>query len=218
MIDLNSLKLYTKKISEEKFFKTADESEVDSIFSPPHKYTFEIYPSVDSENSGYNPFCRMNVEQNNKRLTFENINYSNTRAAKAIINTSKGICNVSLSNDRIYQLSGYDYSAAYPLRGNGQCLAGSNSKYLFILDKIANLSSISFFPSWNGVGDRANDFYRGWYSTSVRVKVFCDDEEIFNNEITGLVKCDRVYVVFDTYNQCHLEKINVGSAAAFANY
>ena len=107
---------------------------------------------------------------------------------------------------------------AYILRGEGQCFAYVNYKYLFILDKIANLSSISFFPSWNRAGVRANDFRGVRYATGVKVKVYCDDEEIFNGEITNLVANDRVYVTFDTYNQCHLEKINVGSASAFANY
>ena len=214
MIDLNSLKLYTKKISEEKFFETANESEIDSIFSPEHKYTFEIYPSNGVSNEAYSHLCRMNVEQNNKRLAFENIDYSNPEATKAIINTSNSICNVSLSNDGIYD----GYSVAYILRGEGQCFSYPNYKYLFILDKIANLSSISFFPSWNRYGYRANDFKGNRYAPSVRVKVYCDDEEIFNNKITGLVANDRIYVVFDTYNQCHLEKINVGSAEAFANY
>ena len=56
------------------------------------------------------------------------------------------------------------------------------------------------------------------YSTSVSVKVYCDDEVICKGNLTGLVPNDRVYVTFDKFDKCHLEKINVGSAAAFANY
>lgn len=92
------------------------------------------------------------------------------------------------------------------------------SPYAIAFDKIANLSSISFFPSWNGVGYRAEDFNAVGYSKSVNVKVYCDDEVIFNDTISGLVARDRVYVTFGKFNKCHLEKINVGSAAAFANY
>lgn len=161
--------------------------------------------------------CRLNVEQNKKRLAFENIDYSNRKASKAIINTPQGICNVKISNSGIWT-NGYDYSVAYPLRGDGQCLSMGNVPYTITFDKIANLSSISFFPSWNGHGTRAGDFKNAWYSTWVSVKVKCDDEEIFNDTISGLVKCDRVYVTFDKFNKCHLEKINVGSAEAFANY
>ena len=108
-----------------------------------------------------------------------------------------------------------------PLKSDGQCLATSSnpySVYVFALDKIANLSSISFFPSWNRYGTRGNEFKGNRYSKSVNVKVYCDDEEIFNGELSGLVPNDRVYVTFDKFNQCHLEKINVGSAEAFANY
>lgn len=217
MIDLNALKLYTKKISEKKFFETAEDSDINAIFSPAHKYTFEIYPSDNAGRNDYALLCRMNVEQNNKRLAFENIDYSKRTDSKAIINTKEGICNVSISNSQIYPSGVYDYSVAYILRGEGQCFAHVNYKYLFILDKIANLSSISFFPSWNRYGVRANEF-GDRYATGVKVKVYCDDEEIFNGEMTGLVPNDRVYVTFDKFNQCHLEKINVGSAAAYANY
>ena len=127
---------------------------------------------------------------------------------------------MSISNPGVYsETSKYDYSVAYPLRGDGQCLAWDNGiMYTFILDKIANLSSVSFFPSWNRYGTRGNNYNMLNYSTSVSVKVYCDDEEIFNGEISGLVANDRVYVTFDKFNQCHLEKINVGSAEAFANY
>ena len=76
------------------------------------------------------------------------------------------------------------------------------------------MSSISFFPAWNRYGTRGGEFKKGGYSKSVNVKVYCDDEEIFNGNLTGLVANDRVYVTFDKFNQCHLEKINVGSAAA----
>ena len=111
-------------------------------------------------------------------------------------------------------------SFAYILRGDGQCLATArnSSIYTFTLDKITNLSSVSFFPSWNRYGTRGNDFNGNRYSKSVNVKVYCDDEEIFNGDLTGLVANDRVYVTFDKFNKCHLEKINVGSAVAFANY
>lgn len=220
MIDLNALKLYTKKISEGKFIETANESEIDSIFSPAHKYTFEIYPSYCASGEPYCNLSRLNVEQDNKRLVFENIDYSKRPESKAIINTSNGVCNVSISNPAIYESwpsNGYDYSVAYPLRGEGQCFSEKTYPYTFTLDKISNLSSISFFPSWNRYGVRAREF-KNRYSTSVKVKVLCDDEEIFNGEITGLVPNDRVYVTFDKFNKCHLEKINVGSAAAFANY
>ena len=127
---------------------------------------------------------------------------------------------MTISNPGVYTtMSKYDYSVAYPLRGDGQCLAwDSGMMYTFVLDKIANLSSVSFFPSWNRYGTRAGDFINNRYSKSVNVKVKCDDEEIFNGSLTGLVPNDRVYVTFDKFNKCHLEKINVGSAAAFANY
>ena len=219
MIDLNSLKLYTKKTQEKKLFETASESDVINAFSELHKYTFEILPSASD--ADYRLLCRLNVEQNNERLSFENIDYSEYKNSTATINTKQGVCNVSISNSKIYGSRGsygWGYAAAYPLRGDGQCLATGNVPYTITFDKIANLSSISFFPSWNGVGYRAEDFKNDWYSTWVSVKVKCDDEEIFNDKISGLVKCDRVYVTFDKFNQCHLEKINVGSAEAFANY
>lgn len=220
VLKTDSLKLYKDKLETyiPDLLETADESEIKSIFSPAHKYTFEILPSASYE--GYYLLCRLNVEQNKKRLTFENIDYSNRKASKAIINTQQGVCNVSISNPGVYTvMSKYDYSVAYPLRGDGQCLAwDSGEPYTFTLDKITNLSSISFFPSWNRYGTRGNDFQGTRYSKSVNVKVYCDDEEIFNGKLSGLVPNDRVYVTFDGHNQCHLEKINVGSAEAFANY
>lgn len=223
VLKINSLKHYKDKLETyiSDLTKTVTESEVINVFSGPHKYRFEISPSASDE--GYYLLCRLNVEQNKKRLTFENIDYSNRKASKAIINTQQGVCNVSISNPGVFsETSKYDYSVAYPLRGDGQCLSwNGGTTYIFTLDKIANLSSISFFPSWNRYGTRGNDFITAFgdrYSKSVNVKVYCDDEEIFNGELSGLVPNDRVYVTFDGHNRCHLEKINVGSAEAFANY
>ena len=220
VLKTDSLKLYKDKLETyiPDLLVTASESEViETFFEKSCKYTFEISPSASDED--YYLLCRLNVEQNKKRLTFENIDYSNRKASKAIINTQQGVCNVSISNPDVYRWDGY--SVAYPLRGDGQCLATSSnpySVYTFVLDKIANLSSVSFFPSWNRYGTRGNDFKGTRYSKSVNVKVYCDDEEIFNGKLSGLVPNDRVYVTFDKFNQCHLEKINVGSAEAFANY
>lgn len=220
VLKINSLKLYKDKLETyiSDLRETATESEVINVFSELHKYRFEILPSKTRQ--GYRLLCRLNVEQNNERLSFENIDYSKHTDTTAIINTKHGVCNVSISNSTIHAARGdeWGYSVAYPLRGNGQCLAEGNVPYTITFDKIANLSSISFFPSWNGAGYRAEDFNAVGYSKSVNVKVYCDDEEIFNGEISGLVACDRVYVTFDKFNQCHLEKINVGSAEAFANY
>ena len=218
ILDTNSLKLYKDKLKNyfSDSLEYSDESEVINVFSGLHKYRFEISPSNDDW--GYYPLCRLNVEQNKKRLAFENIDYSNRKVSKAIINTKQGVCNVSISNSKIIDLSNYDYSVAYVLRGDGQCILNSKNPYTFILDKIAALSSVSFFPSWNRYGTRGNEFNGKLYSKSVNVKVYCDDEVIFNDTISGLVPNDRVYVTFDKFNQCHLEKINVGSASAFANY
>ena len=219
VLKTDSLKLYKDKLENyiSDSLETATESEVINVFSGPHKYRFEILPSISASGEGYFLLCRLNVEQNKKRLAFENIDYSKRKASKAIINTQQGVCNVSISNDGIYD-SGYDYSVAYVLRGDGQCLGTWGGElYKVELDKIANLSSISFFPSWNRYGTRGSEF-NNRYSKSVNVKVYCDDEEIFNGEISGLVANDRVYVTFDGHNRCHLEKINVGSASAFANY
>lgn len=220
ILNTNSLKLYKDKLETyiPDLLETATESDVINVFSELHKYRFEILPSTTP--AYYRLLCRLNVEQNNERLSFENIDYSKYTDTTAIINTKHGVCNVSISNSNTYGARGdeWAYSVAYLLRGNGQCLATGNEPYTITFDKIANLSSISFFPSWNGVGYRAEDFNAAGYSKSVNVKVYCDDEEIFNGEISGLVACDRVYVTFDKFNQCHLEKINVGSAAAFANY
>lgn len=220
VLKTDSLKLYKDKLENyiSNSLEYSDESEVINVFSELHKYRFEILPSTTSQ--GYRLLCRLNVEQNNERLSFENIDYSKHTDTTAIINTKHGVCNVSISNSEIYPARGdeWEYSVAYPLRGNGQCLATGNDPYTITFDKIANLSSISFFPSWNGVGYRAEDFNAVGYSKSVNVKVYCDDEEIFNGKISGLVACDRVYVTFDKFNKCHLEKFNVGSAAAFANY
>ena len=218
ILKTDSLKLYKNKLENyiSDSLEIASESEVINVFSELHKYTFEILPS--SSNNDYYPLCRLNVEQNKKRLAFENITYSSRANSKAIINTQQGVCGVSISNSKICDLSNYDYSVAYVLRGDGQCILNSKNPYTFILDKIANLSSISFFPYWNRYGTRGNEFEGKMYSTSVSVKVYCDDEEIFNGDLTGLVPNDRVYVTFDKFDKCHLEKINVGSAAAFANY
>lgn len=218
ILDTNSLKLYKNKLENyiSNSLEYSDESEVINVFSELRKYSFEISPSRPASDEGYSLLCRLNVEQSNKRLSFENINYSSRVTSRAIIITPQGICNVSISNGKVFT-DGYDYSVAYVLRGDGQCLAWHPAPYTFTLDKIANLSSVSFFPSWNRSGTRGSEF-KNRYSTSVTVKVKCDDEEIFNGNLTGLVPNDRVYVTFDKFNKCHLEKINVGSAEAFANY
>ena len=56
------------------------------------------------------------------------------------------------------------------------------------------------------------------YSKEVTIKVECDGNEVFSDTISGLVKYDRVKIVFDKFNEVHLEKFNVGKASAFKDY
>lgn len=118
------------------------------------------------------------------------------------------------------RLWGGPYRVENILKGEGQCLGDHDSpkKYYMKLE-ISSLDRIEFFPSWNAYGFYSEHFEnKRRYSTAVTVDVKCDGEKVFSDTISGLVKYDRVKIVFDSFNKVHLEKFNVGTKEAYKDY
>lgn len=233
-LNSDSLKTYKDKISEYASkvfqFETADDSDITDLMEGIHKYKISIFPKAFSRYYT-NSMCRLNIHKKSGKLELTNV-------------TSKSCINCNAVYDNKYNLHFYSETGLYTslgsgvyyppngstnfpvdtyclesvLEGEGQCLGGQNNPNTYKMEfENSELDRIEFFPSWNAYG-YYSQYYNSRFSNAVTVKVECDGKEVFNGEITGLVKYDRVKIVFDKFNEVHLEKFNVGNASAFEQY
>ena len=226
MIDLNSLKLYTQKISKVFQFETADESEIESLMSGTHKYKISIFPSKCSEYSN-NYMCRLNIHRKSGKLTLTEVKSKSNVDCNAVYDNEYNLhfytptylyFGLQYPNDGENFTSDYFHCLESVLEGEGQCAGKQNNPNTYYMEfEISSLDRIEFFPSWNAYG-YGSEYMNARYSKEVTIKVECDGNEVFSDTISGLAMYDRVKIVFDKFNEVHLEKFNVGSAAAYANY
>ena len=215
MIDLNTLKLYTKKVRElqkQSSFEIADESEIIDMMKGTHRYKIRIFPHAFNEYHT-NAMCRLNIHRKPGKATLTELK-----------STSRTDCTAVYDNE--YNLRFYTPTAVYNsyyaveniLKGDGQCIGKENSPNTYYMElEISQLDRIEFFPSYNARG-YMSEYYFSRFSDAVDVSVECDGKEVFSDTLSGLVKYDRVKIVFDKFNKVHLEKFNVETAAAFEQY
>lgn len=211
-LKIDSLKLYKNKLETyiPDLLETASESDIDGLMLDLHQYKICIFPSAFSDYYT-NAMCRLNIHRKTGKATLT--------SSKSKLNTD---CTAVYDDKytlhfytptRLYNVS---YSVESVLKGEGQCLGGKSSANKYYMEmEISSLDRIEFFPSWD-VWNSQN--YEGRHSSAVTVDVECDGEKVFSGTISGLVKYDRVKIVFDSFNKVHLEKFNVGTASAFKDY
>ena len=215
-LKIDSLNLYKNKLETyiPDLLETASESDIDGLMQDLHQYKICIFPSAFSY-GGTNSMCRLNIHRKTGKATLtdlKRITYIN--------------CNAVYDNKfnlHFYtptRLWGGPYYVENILKGEGQCLGDeyNPSKYFMELE-ISSLDRIEFFPSWNAYGFYSEHYENGpRYSSAVTVDVECDGEKVFSGTISGLVRYDRVKIVFDKFNKVHLEKFNVGTKEAYKDY
>lgn len=226
----DSLKVHKDKISEYASkvfqFETAEDSDIESLMSGTHKYKITIFPHVFNDKKT-NAMCRLNIHKKSGKLELIDITSKSNIDCTAVYNNEYTLHFYTPTRifDNTYSLppDGKNFPVntfciESVLEGEGQCFGNQRNPNTYYMElDISDLDRIEFFPSYNAYGWHSQCYYER-YSNAVTVKVECDGKEVFNGEITGLVKYDRVKIVFDKFNEVHLEKFNVGSAAAFANY
>ena len=226
MIDLNSLKLYTQKISKVFQFETADESEIESLMSGTHKYKISIFPKEFNE-SKTNAMCRLNIYKKSGKLELTDVTSKSNIDCTAVYNNEYTLHFYTPTrlyyNTYIFPSDGKNFPddtfcLESVLEGEGQCLGKQNNPNTYYMEfEISGLDRIEFFPSYNAYGWNSQSYYSR-FSNTVTVTVECDGTQVFSDTISGLVKYDRVKIVFDKFNEVHLEKFNVGTSSAFKDY
>lgn len=214
----DSLKLYKNKLETyiPDLLETADESDIENLMEGMHKYKISIFPNVNSNSyCGTNSMCRLNIHRKSGKLTLTEVKSKSDVDCNAVYDNK-----FNLHFYTPTRLWGGPYYVENILKGEGQCLSDSYQPNKFYMDlEISSLDRIEFFPSWNAYGLYSEHFTNGnRYSTAVTVDVECDGEKVFSGTISGLVRYDRVKIVFDSFNKVHLEKFNVGKASAFEQY
>ena len=71
-----------------------------------------------------------------------------------------------------------------------------------------DLSEIYFYASWN----QKQSSKPMSYAKTCDIIVKCNEKEILNTTVSELKLFDRIRIVFDNYNRCHINILNVGSA------
>ena len=214
----DSLKLYKNKLSEfiSSICETTDESEIIDLMEGLHQYKIRIFPNVNTGSyEGTNCMCRLNIHRKTGKATLTDLKSTTDINCNAVYDNK-----FNLHFYTSGRLWGGPYRVEHILQGEGQCLSDSYSPKTYYMEmEISQLDRIEFFPSWNAYGYYSIHFDNGKrYSSEVTVSVECDGKEIFNDKISGLVKYDRVKIVFDKFDKVHLEKFNVGTAEAFKDY
>ena len=218
ILNINSLKLYKNKLETyiSDLLETASESDIDSLMLDLHQYKISIFPNVNSNSyKGTNTMCRLNIHKKTGKATLTDLKRITDIDCNAVYDNKFNLHFYTLT-----RLWGGPYYVENILKGEGQCISDENRPNKFYMDlEISSLDRIEFFPSWNAYGFYSEFFTNGnRYSSAVTVDVECDGEKVFSGTISGLVKYDRVKIVFDSFNKVHLEKFNVGSASAYKDY
>lgn len=234
ILNTNSLKLYKNKLETyiSDSLETATESDIDGLMQDLHQYKISIFPNACSYR-GTNSMCRLNIHRKTGKAILTSLKSTLTTDCTAVFDdkyTLHFYTPTRLWNGTSFPPSGTkypsgsfnyaEYCVESILEGEGQCLSNEDHPNKFYMDlEISQLDRIEFFPSWNAYGYYSEHYENGpRYSTEVTVSVECDGKEIFNDKISGLVRYDRVKIVFDKFNKVHLEKFNVGTASAFKDY
>lgn len=228
VLKTDSLKLYKDKLETyiPDLLETADESDITDLMEGIHKYKISIFPSMCSEYSN-NYLCRLNIHRKSDKLELTDITSKSNIDCTAVYNNEYTLhfyTPTYLYFGLQYPNNGENFSSDYfhclesVLEGEGQCAGKQDNPNTYYMElDISALDRIEFFPSWNAYG-YGSEYFNARYSKAVTVKVECDGVEVFSDTISGLVKYDRVKIVFDKFNKVHLEKFNVGSASAFKDY
>ena len=217
-IKIDSLNLYKNKLETyiPDLLETASESDIDGLMQDLHQYKISIFPNVNSNSySGTNSMCRLNIHRKTGKATLTDLKRITDINCNAVYDNKFNLHFYTTS-----RLWGGPYRVEHILQGEGQCLSDEYhpNKYYMELE-ISSLDRIEFFPSWNAYGFYSEHFTNGnRYSSAVTVDVECDGEKVFSGTLSGLVKYDRVKIVFDSFNKVHLEKFNVGTKEAYKDY
>ncbi len=192
-----------------------DENEIERLFNELHSYKISIFPSAHSDYNT-NSTCRLNIHRKTGKATLTSLKRITLNECNAVYDNEVNLHFYTPTN--LYTGLGDMHCVEHILQGEGQCTGAVNAPNTYFMEmEISNLDRIEFFPSWNGYGFYS-EYYGSRYSTAVTVDVECDGEKVFSGTISGLVKYDRVKIVFDSFNKVHLDKFNVGTASAFKDY
>ena len=232
LLKTDSLKLYKDNLETyiPDLLETASESDIDGLMQDLHQYKISIFPSTFSYRN-CNAMCRLNIHRKTGKATLTSLKSKLNTDCTAVYDDKYNLhfyTPTTLFNNTQYapgntnypsgSFNYTDYCVESVLEGEGQCLGnGNNPNKYFMEMEISNLDRIEFFPSWNAYG-WFSEHFGSRYSTAVTVDVECDGEKVFSGTITDLKIYDRVKIVFDSFNKVHLEKFNVGTKAAYADY
>ena len=232
-LKIDSLKLYKNKLETyiPDLLETAAESDINSLMLDLHKYKISIFPSAFSY-GGANAMCRLNIHRKTGKATLTALKSKKNIDCNAVYDDKYTLHFYTLSKlwNGIFAPNGYvypsgsfnytEYCVESVLEGEGQCLSGENNPNKYYMEmEISSLDRIEFFPSWNAYGFYSEYYENGpRFSKDVTVDVECDGEKVFSGTISGLVRYDRVKIVFDKFNKVHLEKFNVGTKEAYKDY
>ena len=214
MIDLNLLTLYKKKINsyiDENVLTFPTNSDVASLVNPICQYSITIKTGTTPN---VNELCKINLLKNSKLLEIKNITSEFRTNANVTFADSDGEYTLNANCDSSFN-SPYD---TYPLSNaftdkltwlaRFTSTQGSTPSNVYLNFEMQDLSEIYFYASWN----QKQSSKPMSYAKTCDIIVKCNEKEILNTTVSELKLFDRIRIVFDNYNRCHINILNVGSA------
>ena len=102
--------------------------------------------------------------------------------------------------------NGYYISSIFSDTSSWLSEAGSGETPVYLNFEMPNLSEIYFYASWN----TNNPKYSYRQAKSCKIKVLCDDNVILDTNLENLKWRDRIRIIFDEYDKCHTNVVNIG--------
>ena len=208
MIDLNSLTLYQKKINsyiDENVLTFPTQSKINSLFSEVHKYKIIITSGTSQYNSSY--VNNVKIIKNNIPLILKSVTNNSATSANVVLTDNSSDYDIDTSCGSTY--NGYYISTIFSDTGSWLSASGSGETPVYLNFEMPSLSEIYFYASWN----TNSPHYSYRQAESCEIKVLCDDIVILDTNLENLKWCDRIRIIFDEYDKCHTNVINVGSSS-----
>ena len=205
MIDLNSLSLYKNKISsyvDENALDISTQPEISSLFDEIHKYNVIITTGTAEYNASY--VNNVKIIKNNTPLKLKSVANSRATSANIILTDGSDDYDIDISCGSTY--TDYYISSSFSETGSWLSKAGSGETPVYLNFEMLALSEVYFYASWN----TNSPHYSNRRAKSCKIKVLCDDNVILNTNLENLKWRDRIRIIFDKYDKCHTNVVNVG--------
>ena len=173
------------------------------MFNEIHKYKIIITTGISQYSASY--VSNVKIIKNGTPLKLKSEANSRATSANIILTDNSSDYDIDASCGSTYDDIWYYISNIFSDTGSWLSARGSGETPIYLNFEIPALSEIYFYASWN---TNSPDYsYR--QANSCKIKVLCDDNVILNTNLENLKWRDRIRIIFDEYDKCHTNVVNI---------